>query len=216
VSGIYVVIKYLLSPFLYVARLAGYKSDVPKRIDAGINRIILPLTENIDEIQKNEVQSNLHVGEYLPALPVTLSDGSKFFLDQFTKTPLLLIFIRGSWCSYSRLHLAEINSYKDDFERAGVKLLAITSYQDQDWWRSKGINIPMIIDKDGSIFKRFGLLVNSWYEFTWGRLLPHEGVFLFGSDGKLLESDVRKINNLLPGQCFLSAKKWLEIIDKHF
>ena len=104
---------------------------------------------------------------------------------------------------------------KNEFEKMNIKLLAVTSNNDQDWWQSKGIDIPMAIDSDGSIFSCFGIKSESWIDFAWWRIIPHESVFLFNHTGKLVASDVRKVNGIVTGQRFLGSDKWLEIARKH-
>jgi peroxiredoxin len=103
---------------------------------------------------------------------------------------------------------------KDKFESAGIKLLAITGYEDQEWWFSHGIDIPMCIDLEGDVFKAFGVQIDSWIEYAWGRNLPHESVFLFDKNGILVFSDVRKVNSILPGQRFLGSHTLLENAQK--
>lgn len=214
-SGVYIFLKYTISPLLYLMRLLGLKSSLSNKIDFKINRTILPLTEKPDENVRMEINTSFNKGEKLPNVQIMFPDESFGALNTYTKSPLLLVFVRGSWCSYSRLHLSDLMSNKDKFEKAGIKLLAISSYKDQDWWLSKGIDIPMCIDAKGEVFNRFGIQVNSWIEFAWARILPHESVFLFNHNGILVSSDVRKVSGFVPGQRFLSSEKWLGIANKY-
>jgi len=213
-SGVYIILKYITSPFIYLFKRMGYTFNSLTRWDASINRVILPLTESADKTEKLDVKTRLKKGDKLPSMRITFSDGSLGRLNEFTKSPLLLIFMRGSWCSYSRLHLSDLIVRKEEFEKAGISLLAITSYEDQDWWLSKGIDIPICIDKKGEIFDKFGIRVETWMEFAWGRIVPHESAFLFDSNGVLVESDVRKVSSIFPGQKFLGSERWLEIAHK--
>ena len=213
-SGGYIILKFTISPFLYAARKVGFRSRLPSKIDAAINKTILPLTESPDSKKKIDIEPNVKIGDPIPPTPVIFPDGKTRPLSEYNNLPLLLIFVRGSWCSYSRLHLANIMKFKEHFNKAGVNILAITSYHDQDWWRSKGIDIPMCIDTEGKIFKDFGIHINSWLEKAWGRTLPHESVFLFNDKGRLVSTDVRKVSNIFPGQKFLGSEKLIQIIDK--
>ncbi len=214
-GGAYIILKYTVSPFLYLLRRLGFNSSLPSKIDATINRSILPLTENADKKGRMDVMAEIQEGDLLPSIPIIYPDGSFGNLDKYTNTPLLLVFVRGSWCSYSRLHLSDLVSKKEDFAKAGIKILAITSYRDQAWWLSKGIDIPMGIDSKGEVFNRFGIQNTSWMELVWGRVLPHESAFLFDDKGVLVSSDVRKVNGFVPGQRFLGSEKWLEIAHKN-
>ena len=213
-SAIYIILKYIISPFLYVSKVLGLRSSFPTRLDSSINRNILPLTESSDSVERLDVKPTLQKGDKLPSVQLKFSDGKTVLLNEYTKTPLLVIFIRGSWCSYSRLHLADLMSHKDKFKKAGIKLLAITGYFDQESWFSYGIDIPMCVDSEGNIFKTFGIHIDSWIEYAWGRNLPHESVFLFDQNGILVFSDVRKVNGMLPGQRFLGSVTLLEKANK--
>lgn len=214
-SGVYIILKYMSSPLFFILRKMGNSSKLLRKVDAIINKTFLPLTENPDEKVRIDVIPKLVIGNPLPKLKIMLSDGSFELLDTYTKTPLLLIFVRGSWCSYSRLHLSDIESKKDSFNKKGIHILAVTSYMDQKWWYANGITIPMIVDSKGDIFKTFGVLLKSWIDYAWGRVLPHESIFLFNSSGILVVSDVRKVNSIIPGQRFLGSKKWLKLCDKY-
>lgn len=213
-SAVYIIPKFLISPFLYVLKILGLRSSFPTKLDSTINKIVLPLTESPDRVERLDVKPKLQKGNKLPSVQLTFSDRKTGLLDEYTKTPLLVIFVRGSWCSYSRLHLADVMSNKDKFESAGIKLLAITGYKDQEWWCSKGIDIPMCVDSDGDVFKAFGVQIDSWIEYAWGRNLPHESVFLFDNNGILVFNDVRKVNSILPGQRFLGSNTLLENANK--
>jgi peroxiredoxin len=213
-SAIYIIPKFLISPFLYVSKVVGLRSSFPTKLDATINKIALPLTEGPDSVERLDVQPNLKQGDTIPAVQVQFSNGKTILLNEYANSPLLVIFVRGSWCSYSRLHLADIVTNKSKFESLGIKLLAITGYKDQEWWCSHGIDIPMCIDSESDVFKAFGVQIDSWIEYAWGRNLPHESVFLFDTNGILVFNDVRKVNSILPGQQFLGSHTILEIAHK--
>jgi peroxiredoxin len=215
ISGLYITIKYLISPFLFALRKAGLKSKLPGSVDARINRLVLPLTEVPHKLLKREVHVNFNPGDFPDVISILSSSLKSDFIQKITGIPLMIIFIRGSWCPYSRLHLSDLSSIRNLIEATGVRMLVVSSYNDFEWWNSREIDFPMVVDSEGRIFKKFGLLVNSWYEFTWGRIIPHESVFLFSDNGKLIESDVRNVSNLLPGQKFLSSKVWLKIIKNN-
>lgn len=213
-SAIYIIPKFIISPFLYLSKVLGLRSSFLTKFDATINKMFLPLTENPDRVKRLDVIPKLEKGDALPPVQIKFPDGKTGLLNEYTKTPLLVIFVRGSWCSYSRLHLADIMSNKAKFESLDIKLLAITGYKDQEWWCSYGIDIPMCVDSEGDVFKEFGVQIDSWIEYAWGRNLPHESVFLFDNNGILLFNDVRKVNSILPGQRFLGSHTLLENAHK--
>ncbi|MEQ8220306.1 MAG: redoxin domain-containing protein [Arenibacter sp.] len=213
-SALYIIPKFLMSPFLYLAKTLGLKAPFLTKLDATVNKTVLPLTEVPDSNERLDVQPKLQKGDSLPSVPLIFSDVKTVLLKDYAQSPLLVIFVRGSWCSYSRLHLADIMSNKDKFESLGIKLLAITAYKDQEWWYSHGIDIPAYVDSESDVFKAFGMHIDSWIEYAWGRNLPHESVFLFDKNGVLVFSDVRKVNSILPGQRFLGSHALLEYAHK--
>ena len=111
-SGMYIILKYTISPLIYLLRISGLSSPVLNRIDSKINKAVLPLTENPDTKEKLEVQINLQAGDPLPAIQIILSDGTIQMLNKYTNKALLIVFIRGSWCSYSSTSLIEYYGWK--------------------------------------------------------------------------------------------------------
>ena len=154
-SGIYIILKYTLSPLHYLLKRIGFNSPILRKFDAAVNRAVLPLTERPDNLVRLDVTSKIKKGGPLPPIYIKSQNGSAVLLNEI-QTPLMLIFIRGSWCSYSRLHLSDVMSKKEQYDVAGINILVITSYRDEAWWVSKGINIPMYVDSDGEVFKAFG------------------------------------------------------------
>ena len=197
-----------------MAKIIGLRSSFPTTFDAFINKRALPLTEALDKNIRIDVKPSIKLGDPIPSLPITLTNGKVYPLNKYTHCSLLIIFIRGSWCSYSRLHLAELVSNKEKFDNAGIKMLGITGYKDHEWWHSKEINIPLCVDLEGDIFKAFGIKIDNWIEYAWGRNLPHESVFLFNKQGHLIVNDVRKISSILPGQRFLGSETLLKTFNK--
>lgn len=209
-SALYIIPKFVISPFLYLFRKLGFQSSIPKKLDATINKMFLPLTEKPDSNEQMDIQSKIQIGDTLPPIELKFLDGSTKRLNNYSQKSLLMIFVRGSWCSYSRLHMADIMSNIDKFHNAGIALLAITAYKDQEWWNSNGINIPFCIDEAGEVFEAFGIQIDSWVEYAWSRTLPHESVFLFNDNGELVFNDVRKVSGILPGQRFLGSSTLLK------
>ena len=211
-SGLYVIVKRAASPLLHVARQYGYSASWPRHLDAAVNRACLPLTERPDDEIHLDVAPRLGIGDLVPEVPVIGPDGSLRSLSVCAKPPMLVVLARGSWCSYSRLHLADLDALSGAFEQAGVSLIAVTNQSDVSWWRAHGVRIPLASDPDGAVFRAMGVQVDSWVERAWGRVIPHESAFLFDSAGRLAAADVRQVSSTRPGQRFLSAKRWLAIV----
>jgi peroxiredoxin len=211
-TGVWIALRYLLLPVLYIP----YKLKVPTcwayRIDAYVRRNIQPLTELPDELLRQDLPPRIGTGDRLPDIAVKRR-GEPVGVRDFAKgRPLLLIAYRGSWCSYSRLHLADLAKSYDDFVRSGLEMLAVSTRRDERWWRSRGVEVPLAGDRQGVLFDALGIRSpQSLQQKVWGTLVPYESVFLFDASGKLVSCDVRDVNDYKMKQTFLSARKWLEI-----
>jgi peroxiredoxin len=211
-TALYMLLKWSLSPWLYLCRRLGFSWSTPRAFDAVANRICTPLTEGPDTKERKDVVPALRLGDAAPWQPVKFPNGIYRTLRSFAGAPLLVVLFRGSWCSYSRLHLADLDAAAPRFAEAGVQLLAVTNRPDESWWRSHGVSIPIAADPDGSLFDAFGVGNKTWIEEAWGRTVPYESAFLFDAGSRFLAADVRRISGLKPGQTFLGSERWLEII----
>ena len=211
-SASYIAAKWCTSPVFYLARRAGWRGEWPRRLDAAINRAVMPLTEEPDDRTRCDVTPTLRRGDPIPDVPVRLADGTPRSIRSFSDRPLLLVPLRGSWCPYSRLHLADLNAALSRLEAANVGVLAVSSHPDADLWQGWGVRIPVAGDPDGALFRALGVRVEHWMETAWGRVLPHESVFLFDASGRLIAADVRRVSSYHTRQTFLSGEEWLRII----
>jgi len=211
-SGGYIGAKWCVSPVFYLARRAGWKGEWPRRLDAAINRAVMPMTEEPDDRTRCDVTPALRPGDPIPDIPVRLADGTSRSIRSFSDGSLLLVAMRGSWCPYSRLHLADLQAALPRLEAANVRVLAVSSYPDADLWRGWGVRIPIACDPDGALFRALGVRVEDWMNTAWGRVLPHESVFLFDASGRLIAADVRRVSSYHTRQTFLSGEEWLRIV----
>jgi peroxiredoxin len=210
-SAGYLTFKWLMAPWLWLARRFGWNGTWPRRLDAAVNRVALPLTESADQQPRSDVQPSVGLGASLPDLPLRFDDGSTRSLLTLRGQPLLLALIRGSWCSYSRLHVADLAAAAPELEACGIRMLAVSSYDDIAWWRRHGVGIPMATDPEGRLFGALGLRTQAWLDQAWGRITPHESVLLFDAAGRLVAMDVRQVSGYRRGQTFLSAQEWIRI-----
>lgn len=214
-TGGYVVVKWLLGPLFYLARRAGWQGSWTKDLDAAINRAVLPLTERADHQLRCDVTPRLRPGDALPDISVSLANGPLRSIRSYLDRPMLLVLVRGSWCVYSRLHLADLNGLLPQFEAANIRVLGVSSYADEAEWQRLGVRIPVAVDAEGALFRALGVQVEQWMETAWGRVLPHESAFLFDAAGRLIAADVRRVSGYQTGQTFLSGDEWLRIMHKH-
>jgi len=211
-SGGYIAAKWCLSPVFYLARQAGWTGEWPRRLDAAINRAVMPLTERPDDRARCDVTPALRPGDPIPDVPVRLADGTPRSLRSFSGRPLLLVALRGSWCPYSRLHLADLNAALPRLEAENVRVLAVSSHADADLWQGWGVRIPVASDPDGALFRALGIRFEYWMETAWGRVVPYESAFLFDASGLLIAADVRRVSSYHTRQTFLSGEEWLRIV----
>jgi peroxiredoxin len=207
----YILAKWIASPVLLIFRRVRWRGTWPRRLDAAANLACLPLTETPDRRERQDVTPSLAPGDLVPDVPVSLAGGKKRSLRSFAGRPLLLALVRGNWCSYSRMHLTDLCAAAPRLTAAGVELLAVSSHAEEEWWGSHGVTIPIGADPDGALFRALGVRVDTWLETAWGRVLPHESVFLFDASGRLVAADVRRVSSTRPGQTFLSADYWVEL-----
>ena len=227
-TAMWVSIRFLLIPVLWLPYRLGSRMNWAFATDSFMKRLLFPLTEGPDEAPQNNVNAHLsHLALQPSAEPikgVSASSGipseygwvrlgrQPIDLEKFADgRPLLLILFRGSWCPYSRLHLADLSTAAHSLEELGVAILAVSARNHDRWWRSKGIGLTFASDPDGELFRIMGVRVEPPLSHrVWGMALPHESVFLFNRNGNLLVADVRRLNSIKTRQTFLSAARWLK------
>jgi len=212
-TAAYLLPKLTVSPVLYLLRRAGLPPFIPRRIDSAANRLVLPLTERPDSARRLDVEPALRQGDRLPDVSVCGADGYSRPLRSFA-APLLVVFLRGSWCSYSRLHAADVAGRASAFAAAGVHVLLVSSDGTDRAWQNLKLPLSIAADPFGDVFDAFGINLRSPIEFAWGRVLPHESAFLFDAERRLVACDVRRVSGVTPGQSFLSADAWLDIATR--
>ncbi|AOJ05453.1 MULTISPECIES: redoxin domain-containing protein [Burkholderia] len=229
-AGVWVGIRFLLIPLLWLRYRTGSRMDWAFSVDAFMKRSLYPLTETPDDALKRDlelpasVQSRYDIadpadGETDAAPPPRSENGwaslghHPIDLARFANgRPLLLILYRGNWCPYSRLHLADLSTVAHRLETLGVAVLAVSARRHDDWWRAKGISLAFAADPDGDLFHAMGVRIAPPLSHrVWGMLLPHESGFLFDRHGNLVAADVRRLNPTKTKQTFLSATRWLAL-----
>ena len=178
-------------------------------LDAWMKRALYPLTETADEAMRNDVDAGSALPgagwAQMPPQPVDLAACA-------AGRPLLLILFRGSWCPYSRLHLADLATVAQPLHDLGVAVLAVSARRHDRWWQARGVDFNFAADPDGDLFRVMGVRVEPPLSHrVWGMLLPHESVFLFDRGGNLVAADARRLNGMKARQTFLTAARWLAL-----
>ncbi len=215
-SAIWIGIRFLLLPVLWLRYRMGSRMNWAFATDACMKRLLYPLTEGADETPRRDV-------EVPPALLAPPSPGAAngwarvsphpVDLERFANgRPLLLILYRGSWCPYSRLHLTDLATVAQRLDELGVAVLAVSARNHAKWWHARGIALDFAADPDGDLFRAMGVRIEPPLAHrVWGMLLPHESVFLFDRNGNLVAADVRRLSATKTRQTFLSSTRWLTI-----
>jgi len=210
-SSVYVILKWTFTPVVLVITKLFRSSKTANMVDEFLNRLFLPLTEKPGREWRRDVAPDLGKDD--------------FFMDHILRdkerNPLkirnliedhwaTIVLVRGAWCSYSRMHMSDLQDHYPEFKDAGIQLIAISSRVQVLWWHRDGIRIGFYEDGEGSLFHNLGIRHHSWTDEAWGRIVPLEGVLLFNPDGKLFDFDLRRVSGTKTGQEFLSARQILK------
>lgn len=68
----------------------------------------------------------LKVGEKIPTINLQNIESETFNLNEQCQKPTVLIFFRGGWCGHCSRHLSAIQEAKEDIEKLGYQIIAIT------------------------------------------------------------------------------------------
>jgi peroxiredoxin len=211
-TATWIALRLLLLPLLYVPYRMGSSMRWAHEVDAWVKRLCFPLTEGADERSAQEVTPTLREGDMIPDVSVKQGEQMVSIARLAQDGPLLLVLYRGNWCPYSRLHLSNLAASHAQFDAAGIRVLGVTAYSRARWWKSKGVELAMADEPTGALFDAFGVRAPaSLPNRVWGKLVPHESVFLFARGGKLVACDVRRLSSYKVRQKFLSADRILEL-----
>ncbi len=207
-AGLWIALRFLLIPILYVPLKFGSRMSWAFAVDSFMKRLLYPLTEQPDDALQNAVGSS--PPHRLPAIAVSREGVESQLSEIAAGRPLLLVLYRGSWCPYSRLHLADLAAVAEQMRELGITVLAVSAHNHEGWWRAKGVKLSFAADPDGELFRAMGVCIEPPLAHrAWGMLLPHESVFLFDRSGQLVMADLRRLSSTKTRQTFLRSARWL-------
>jgi peroxiredoxin len=93
------------------------------------------------------------------------------------------------WCPYCMKQMIQLQTYKADYDAAGIGLVGITydSPEKQQAFIDKfGINIPLISDIDVMSFKTLGIVNDSYQPGEEGYGIPFPGMIVIDTAGKVV------------------------------
>ena len=131
----------------------------------------------------------LNEGDKVPALKVTLSDGSELDLSS-PGGPLVLYFYPKDDTSGCTREAQDFTELAGDFAKAGVKVVGLSRdpMKKHDKFIAKyDLKVPLASDEDGAVSDAFG----TWVEKSmYGRkyMGMERATYLIGKDGRIIRA----------------------------
>ena len=107
-------------------------------------------------------QTAVNSGNPAPEFTLNDQDGNSVSLSSFRGHKVLLMFYRAHWCPYCMAQLADVAKHKAEFERIGVKVVAV-SLDTQEYLKKVHSDVvkkqfPVLGDPEGRVVRAYGLL----------------------------------------------------------
>lgn len=150
------------------------------------------LTENMFvQDDTDEFDPGPALGSHFPGLRATYQGRDIMLIEEFAgKNGTLFIASRSlDWCPYCMRQMIQLQQYRQEFEAAGIGLVAITYDApplQQAFIDKFGIEFPVLSDVDGLSFKTLGILNENYQpgDFQYG--IPHPGMMLINPAGEVV------------------------------
>lgn len=128
----------------------------------------------IDVLDERIERKIAPVGEILPNQKVTTFSGETLQIhDLITKKPLLLCFMRASWCPYCRAQVAMLDGMAAAFKAIGCEIVVISrETPEESTFPSK--NLILITDTTNAFGKQLGMTYFATDEIT--QIYEHLGI----------------------------------------
>jgi len=105
----------------------------------------------------------LNVGARAPHFELSTADGRRIALDSFRGAPLLLFFLRGSWCPNCRKLLERLNQDRQEFADWGVAIACIAAQRIDGMARARRFvedhpyPFPILFDERRTVTREWGV-----------------------------------------------------------
>lgn len=103
----------------------------------------------------------LAVGSPLPDVPLSRLDGSAVSTAQLRGTPLLLLFVRGSWCPFCVAQVRDLAAEYRELDRRGVRVIVVSPQRAEDTADlAARFEVPMdfLVDAGGEAMRALDLV----------------------------------------------------------
>lgn len=145
------------------------------------------------ETSYEKLPTSLQVGDQAPEFEALLVDGRSVPLSQLLERgPLMLNFIRGTWCMFCRSHMGSVHRWLKEV-RKNVTVLVITNEsleRVREWKAKEQMSYLMASDPEQGIISQFGLELTD-EEFA------RPAVFLIDMDGQIRMAHYAKRTNVI-------------------
>jgi peroxiredoxin Q/BCP len=112
-------------------------------------------------------------------------DGRPIDLVDFRPKPVLLEFLRGTWCPNCAKRIAQLREWHPKFREAGAEVIAVYCQKREalaSWFARRPVPFPVVADQDRSIAKRWDVYVRLNFESVH---IARPASFVVGGDGVL-------------------------------
>jgi peroxiredoxin len=122
----------------------------------------------------NNSTETLGIGSRAPEFRLSAANNSDIHtLAQWTaRGPVVLEFLRGTWCPNCRKRMTELESMKNSIWSAGANLVCIAAEKRGGMWepekflQSNPLSFPFLLDEDRAVIKAYGLFhrvgIDAW------------------------------------------------------
>jgi peroxiredoxin Q/BCP len=105
------------------------------------------------------LDKGLKIGEAAPEWQLTGADGNSYSLDRFQGQPLLMIFLRGTWCPNCR---KQMETVRNDWARVAplakvVALVGQSAAEVSDYLSRNPMPFPLLPDPNREVIKQYGV-----------------------------------------------------------
>ena len=108
--------------------------------------------------------------------------------DWTVKGPLVLEFLRGTWCHNCRKRLPELEKFQTVLWQAGASLVCIAAekrdgiWKPEEFLRENRISFPFLLDEDRAVIKAYGLFHRVGLD-AWN--IAHPATLVIDGEGRV-------------------------------
>ncbi len=112
--------------------------------------------------EQQDCPRGLELGAEAPDFVLSEAWGAQFWLKEaLEKGPLVLLFYRGTWCSFCQVALSAWQKRYAEMQAAGIQLVAISPQYPEatgEMVKSLGLEFPLLCDPGNRVARKFGVV----------------------------------------------------------